>query len=104
MITGGTEAAVTPMGMSGFRRHAGPFRAQRRSRPTPAGPSTSSATASCSAKAPALLVLEELEHAKARGADIYAEVLGYGMSADGGHITQPDKDGVGRRPRHDAWR
>ena len=53
-----------------------------------------------------MLILEELEHAKARGATIYAELIGFGMSADAFHMTSPPEDGAGaivasllRRPR-----
>ncbi|MBX7073167.1 MAG: beta-ketoacyl-ACP synthase II [Pirellulales bacterium] len=94
MITGGTEAALTPMGISGFSqmralstRNDEPTRASR--------PFDADRDGFVLSEGAGVLVLEELEHAKARGAAIYAEVLGYGASADGSHITQPDADGIG---------
>jgi 3-oxoacyl-[acyl-carrier-protein] synthase II len=94
MITGGTEAACTPMGISGFanmralsERHDDPPGASR--------PFDADRDGFVLAEGAGLLVFEELEHAKARGARIYAEVLGYGASADGGHITQPNAEGTG---------
>jgi len=94
MITGGTEAAVTPMGLSGFQnmkalstRNADPPRASR--------PFDADRDGFVLAEGAGLLVIEELEHAKSRGAKIYAELLGFGASGDAGHITQPDEHGVG---------
>lgn len=94
MITGGTEAAITPMGISGFQnmkalsmRNDEPERASR--------PFDLDRDGFVLSEGAGLLVLEELEHAKARGARIYAELLGYGASGDGGHITQPDEHGTG---------
>ncbi len=94
MVTGGSEAAITPMGISGFanmralsERNEEPARASR--------PFDRDRDGFVLSEGAGMLVFEELEHARARGARIYAEVLGYGASADAGHITQPDEAGVG---------
>ncbi len=94
MITGGAEAACTPMGLSGFTN----MRALSERHDDPAGasrPFDLERDGFILSEGAGLLVFEELEHAKARGARIYAEILGYGASADGGHITQPDAEGIG---------
>jgi 3-oxoacyl-[acyl-carrier-protein] synthase II len=94
MITGGTEAAMTAMGLSAFQnmralsmRNDEPTRASR--------PFDLDRDGFVLSEGAGLLIFEELEHAKARGARIYAEVLGFGASGDAGHITQPDETGNG---------
>jgi 3-oxoacyl-[acyl-carrier-protein] synthase II len=93
MLCGGTEAPVTEVGIAGFtamralsRRNDEPEKASR--------PFDAQRDGFVMGEAGCVLVLEELEHAKARGAKIYAELLGYGVSSDARHITEPDPTGV----------
>jgi len=92
MLCGGTEAPVTEIGIAGFsamralsRRNEAPERA---SRPFDAG-----RDGFVMGEAAAIIVLERLEHAQERGAKIYAELIGYGVSSDATHITEPDPTG-----------
>jgi 3-oxoacyl-[acyl-carrier-protein] synthase II len=94
MICGGTEAAITPMGIGGFAamralstRNEEPERASR--------PWDRDRDGFVVGEGAGILVLEELEMARARGAEILAEVAGYGMSGDAFHVTAPPDDGDG---------
>lgn len=93
MIAGGTEGSVTPIGIAGF----GALKALSVSEdPTRCSiPFDKERGGFVMGEGSAVVVLEELEHAKKRGAKIYAEVLGYGCSADAYHITSPAEDGMG---------
>ncbi len=94
MITGGAEAAITPIGISGFAN----MKALSRRNDNPAGasrPFDADRDGFVLSEGAGVLVFEEMELAKARGAKIYGEIIGYGASADAGHITQPDAKGTG---------
>jgi len=94
MITGGAEAAVTPIGVSGFANMKALSR--RNDNPTGASrPFDANRDGFVLSEGAGVLVFEEMEFAKARGANIYGEIIGYGASADAGHITQPDAEGTG---------
>ena len=94
MIAGGAEAAITPMGVGGF----GAMRAlsTRNDEPEKASrPWDSGRDGFIIGEGAGVLILEELEFARRRGAEILAEVVGYGMSGDAFHITQPAENGDG---------
>jgi len=94
MIAGGTEAAITPMGVGGFAamralstRNDAPEKASR--------PFDVDRDGFVIGEGAGILILEEVEFARRRGAPIFAEIIGYGMSADAYHITQPAEEGEG---------
>jgi 3-oxoacyl-[acyl-carrier-protein] synthase II len=94
MICGGTEAAITPLSVGGFA--AMRALSQRNDDPSHAcRPWDKDRDGFIIGEGAGLLVLEELEHAKRRGAPILAEMVGYGMSGDAYHITSPSEDGDG---------
>jgi len=94
MVTGGSEAAITPMGLSGFARMQA--LSTRNDQPQSASrPWDRDRDGFVMAEGSGVVVLEEYEHARSRGATILAEVLGYGMTADGTHMTAPDPEGRG---------
>lgn len=101
MITGGTEAALIPLGLASFcslkalsTRNNEPERASR--------PFDKDRDGFVLGEGAGIVVLEEYEAARKRGARIYAELVGYGMSADGGHITAPDPCGSGAQQSIEA--
>jgi len=94
MITGGTEACITPLAMGGFTsmkslstRNDEPEKASR--------PFDDQRDGFIISEGGGIMVLEELDHALDRGATIYAEIIGYGMSSDAYHFTAPDPEGIG---------
>jgi 3-oxoacyl-[acyl-carrier-protein] synthase II len=94
MITGGCEATITPLGIGGFcaaralsERNDAPEKASR--------PFDKNRDGFVAGEGSGLLILEEYEHARKRGARIYAEVVGYGATADANHITSPAPEGEG---------
>ncbi|MBI4751967.1 MAG: beta-ketoacyl-ACP synthase II [Acidobacteria bacterium] len=94
MVCGGTEGAITPMGVGGFSA----AKAMSTNNDNPKGasrPFDLNRDGFVLGEGAGIMVIEEYEHARARGAKIYAEVVGYGMSADAHHITTPAPNGDG---------
>ena len=98
-ITGGSESVICPLAVGGF--HAMKALSTRNDQPEKASrPFDRDRDGFIISEGAGVLILEELEHALARGAKIYAEVAGYGLSSDGYHMAAPPEDGNGAVPLH----
>lgn len=95
MITGGAEATIRPTGMAGFCSMRA-MSTRNDDYTTASRPFDSGRDGFVMAEGSGILILESLEHAQKRGAHIYAEVIGYGLSADAFHMTEPNPDGPAR--------
>ncbi|MDE7156415.1 MAG: beta-ketoacyl-ACP synthase II [Lachnospiraceae bacterium] len=93
MIAGGTESSVTPIGIGGFAALTALSNSEDPKRASI--PFDKDRDGFVMGEGAGIVVLESLEHAKARGAEIYAEIVGYGCSSDAYHITSPAEDGSG---------
>ena len=93
MVTGGSEMATTPLGVSGFL--ASRALSKSNDPKTASRPWDKDRDGFVLSDGAAILILEEYEHAKNRSANIYAEVIGFGMSSDAYHMTAPSEDGTG---------
>ena len=103
MVAGGTEAAILPIVIAGFDVMG----ALSQHNEDPAGacrPFSADRDGFVISEGSAIVIMESEEHALARGARIYAEVIGYGSSADAFHMAAPHENGRGRRRCHEAWR
>jgi 3-oxoacyl-[acyl-carrier-protein] synthase II len=94
MLSGGSESAITPMCLSGFAR-MGALSTRADSPETASRPFDRDRDGFVLSEGAGIVVLEEYEHARSRGAHILAEVLGYGLSSDGSHMTAPEPNGFG---------